>query len=122
MWPRGSRGGILRTLLGPQGRGPTTQEVIRVGKGSRLKQQPRKTPAETHEPAVPVNWPEGHVKVEMTGDDDLECITVTIHGVRHYLHATTARELELALHRKLDEWNAMSRQELGKLGMKHEEV
>jgi hypothetical protein len=96
--------------------------VIRVGKASRLKQQPRKVPAETHEPPVPVNWPQGHVSAEITDDDDDECIVVTVHGVRHYLHATTARELELAIKRKLDEWNTMAREELAKLGQTHNEV
>jgi hypothetical protein len=96
--------------------------VIRVGKGSGLKQQPRKVPAETHEPLVPVNWPEGHVSAEITDDDDLECIVVTVHGVRHYLHSTTARELELAIKRKLDQWNAKAREGLGALGMEHNEV
>ena len=51
----------------------------------------------THEPRVPQNWPEAHVSVKLTGDDNGECIEVTIHGVRHYLHSTTARELEKAV-------------------------
>nr|WP_146077538.1 hypothetical protein [Clavibacter michiganensis] len=41
---------------------------------------------ETHEPEVPLNWPDGHVNVELTGDDQDESFAVTIHGVRRYLH------------------------------------
>lgn len=44
---------------------------------------------ETHEPAVPQNWPDDHVGVIVTGDDRQECLEVTIHGVRHYPHSTT---------------------------------
>jgi hypothetical protein len=66
----------------------------------------RKAPTNvTHEPAIPVNWPDGHVKVSLTGDDADECILVWIHGHMHYLHSTTARELERMLHNKLEEWN-----------------
>lgn len=93
-----------------------------MGKGSRLKQQPRKVPAETHEPPVPVNWPQGHVSSEITGDDDDECIVVTVHGVRHYLHATTARELVKSVDRTLNEWNGKAREGLSKMGIPHEEV
>jgi hypothetical protein len=50
-------------------------------------------------------WPESHVKVELTGADTLECICVTIHGAVHYLHSTTARELERLLHEQLDAYN-----------------
>jgi len=72
---------------------------------------------ETHEPSVPQSWPEGHVSVALTSDDIGECIEVTIHGVRHYLHSTTARELANMLTSKLDEWNTTVR---GKPG--HQEV
>ena len=60
---------------------------------------------ETREPATPHNWPEGHVRATLTGDEDNECILVEIHGVKHYLHSTTARELEKAIYVALYEWN-----------------
>lgn len=41
----------------------------------------------------------------ITDPEDDECIEVTIHGVRHYLHSTTARELSNMLDKRLDEWN-----------------
>lgn len=76
---------------------------------------------ETHEPAVPSpTWPEGHVAVErepsgansrdrvklaetgvaITGDDEIECIRVTLADYEHFLHSSTARELsnQLAAH------------------------
>lgn len=59
----------------------------------------------THEPAVPLNWPEGHVGVQITDIEESECIAVTVHGVRHMLHSTTARELQKMLSERLDEWN-----------------
>lgn len=95
-----------------------------MGKGNRLRQEPRKAPVvtETHEPAVPINWPEGHVRSEMTDDTQGECIAVTIHGVTHFLHATTARELARSVEQTLDEWNTMARAELAKLGLRHEEA
>lgn len=61
--------------------------------------------AETHEPEIPQDWPYGHVSVALTGDDVDECIEVTIHGVRHYLHSSTARELSNMLLTRIDEWN-----------------
>lgn len=61
---------------------------------------------ETHEPDTPIDWPDGHVGAELTEDDVEECIAVRIHGVKHYLHLTTARELSDMLVAKLDEWNA----------------
>lgn len=63
------------------------------------------TPSETHEPDEPHDWPHGHVDVQLTDDDHDECIEVTIHGVRHYLHSTTARELNIMLADRLEEWN-----------------
>lgn len=95
-----------------------------MGKGARLKQQPRKAPAvtETHEPPIPINWPEGHVSSSVTSDDDDECIKVTIHGVTHYLHSTTARELVRSVERTLDEWNGTAVAGLAKLGIRHNEV
>lgn len=78
------------------------------------------SPHETHEPEEPINWPEGHVSVEreprdansgdrvkladvgvlITGDDELECIRVSLAGYRHFLHSSTARALsdQLAAH------------------------
>jgi hypothetical protein len=61
--------------------------------------------AETFEPEIPQNWPEGHVGVALTDNDVDECIAVTIHGTRHYLHSSTARELSNMLLARLDEWN-----------------
>ena len=66
---------------------------------------------ETHEPLVPQNWPEGHVSVSLTPDPIRECIEVTIHGVKHYLHSTTARELSNSLIANIDEWNRIARLE-----------
>ncbi|MCU1479794.1 MAG: hypothetical protein JWQ19_580 [Subtercola sp.] len=76
-----------------------------MGKASRIKRERVSSVYETHEPTVPQNWPDGHVAVALTGDDQGECIEVTIHGVRHYLHSTTARELSNMLLSKIDEWN-----------------
>ena len=64
---------------------------------------------ETHEPPVPQNWPDGHVAVTLTRDSEAECIEVTIHGVRHYLHSTTARELSNMLVTRIEEWNVVAR-------------
>lgn len=64
---------------------------------------------ETHEPQVPQNWPDGHVEVILTGDDEAECIEVTIHGVRHFLHSTTAREFSNMLIARIEEWNVIAR-------------
>lgn len=82
-----------------------------MGKGARLKAERATSPlpSETHEPAVPKNWPQGHVNVAITDPDEDECIVVTIHGVRHHLHSTTARELTNMLESKLDEWNVIAK-------------
>ena len=86
-----------------------------MGKASRLKAERqqvkviREPVTVTHEPEVPNNWPDGHVGVALTGDDQGECIEVTIHGVRHYLHSTTARELSNMLGSRIDEWNVTAR-------------
>jgi hypothetical protein len=63
---------------------------------------------ETHEPGVPTNWPHGHVGVQLTPDDVDECIEIRIHGVLHYLHSSTAAELQPMLTEKLDEWNGIA--------------
>jgi len=81
-----------------------------MGKASRLKiERAQSAPRETHEPASPVDWPHGNVDVALTGDDQGECIVVTVHGERHYLHSTTARELSNMLLGRLDEWNIVAR-------------
>lgn len=76
---------------------------------SRRRAPKRVVVRETHEPAVPINWTEGHVSVDLTADEVDECIEVSIHGVRHYLHSTTARELSNMLLKRLDEWNTKAR-------------
>ncbi|MCW2857873.1 MAG: hypothetical protein JWR52_3488 [Marmoricola sp.] len=63
---------------------------------------------ETHEPEVPFNWPDGHVAVALTDEAQGECIEITIHGVRHYLHSSTARELSIRLIARIDEWNSVA--------------
>lgn len=71
------------------------------------------TTTETHEPAIPRNWPDGHVGVTLTDDSQDECLQVTIHGVEHYLHASTARELSSMLLSRIEEYNVTCR----RLGM-----
>jgi hypothetical protein len=94
-----------------------------MSKGNRVRAQRQSAPARaTHEPVVPVNWPEGHVKVELTGDQDNECFKVTIHGVPHFLHSTTARALHEELGKKLDEWNADAREYWKSYGIAHEDI
>lgn len=75
----------------------------------RIKNTARALVGETHEPAMPQNWPDGHVAVALTGVEETECIVVTIHGVRHYLHATTACELSNMLVGRIEEWNKIAR-------------
>lgn len=72
----------------------------------RGKKPSRTLVTETHEPPMPQDCPDGHVAVALTGDDQGECIEITVHGVRHYLHSTTARELSNMLLARIDEWNA----------------
>lgn len=50
----------------------------------------------------------GHVSVALTPDEIDECIEVVIHGAKHYLHSTTARELSNMLLARLDEWNVIA--------------
>ncbi|WAH99765.1 hypothetical protein [Arthrobacter sp. MMS18-M83] len=82
-----------------------------MGKASRLKAERqqvkviREPVTETHEPTAAQDWPHGHVGVALTGKDQEECIEVTIHGVRHYLHSTTAQELSKMLSSRINEWN-----------------
>jgi len=75
----------------------------------RGKKPPRSFATVTHEPAVPHDWPDGHVAVALTDDNEGECIEITIHGVRHFLHSTTARELEKMLATRIAEWNQIAR-------------
>ncbi|MEU3690762.1 hypothetical protein [Streptomyces narbonensis] len=79
-----------------------------MGRVKPGKPQRERLIRETHEPPDPLpGWPESHVRAELTGDDEFECVRVTIHGVDHYLHASTARELQKALGGRLDEYNAL---------------
>jgi len=48
-----------------------------------------------------------HAASELTGEDKSECVVVTVHGIQHYLHATTARELYNALGTTLQEYNEL---------------
>lgn len=75
--------------------------------GSKSK-KPQPQRVVTHEPREPKNWPFGHVSVEYIGNDANvdECVKIVIHGSTHYLHATTARELEKMVHHALDEHNS----------------
>ena len=86
---------------------PWIRKGVEVGKQAREAR--RAIIKETHEPKVPFNWPDGHVAVRLTDDDVGECVEVTIHGVRHYLHSTTARELSNRLIARLEEWNVIAR-------------
>jgi len=80
-----------------------------MGKASRVKSQRVAVVTVTHEPPVPQNWPDGHVSVELTGDDEGECMVLTIHGVRHYLHSTTAYELSKKLSGRIEEWDVYAK-------------
>lgn len=74
----------------------------KVGKPRR-----ERTVAETHEPDMPLpGWPSSHAACALTDADQDECVVVTVHGVEHYLHATTARELQESLSKTLVEYNA----------------
>lgn len=65
---------------------------------------------DTHEPDWPLpGWPDSHVDVQVTDIEEDECIAVTVHGVTHYLHSTTARELSNKLLGRLEEWNRSAR-------------
>ncbi len=69
---------------------------------------PRGPITETYEPSVPQDWPHGHVAVALTDDDKDECIEVTVHGVKHYLHSSTARALSDMLLERIEEWNGIA--------------
>lgn len=74
-------------------------------------------PRATHEPPVPINWPDGHVQTKLADLVDKECIIVTIHGIDHYLHATTARELSNKLIDSLNDYNFMVKQTNSSFGI-----
>ena len=76
--------------------------------GKQRREADRALKRETHEPKQPQNWPHGHVAVALTGSESEECVRVTVHGVDHYLHSTTARELSNMLVARLEEWNAIA--------------
>lgn len=78
--------------------------TARVANQSPADRSPNAAVTETHEPEVPENWPNGHVGVVLTGDEAGEYIEVTVHGVRHNLHPSTARELSSALRGRVAEW------------------
>lgn len=76
---------------------------VKPGKPTRIRPI-----RETHEPPVPLpGWPRSHVSTELTDEDEFECVLVTIHGVKHYVHASTARELQLMLEGALKEYNGV---------------
>jgi len=58
----------------------------------------------THEPERPLpGWPESHARAESVfGEPSAECIKITVHGVTHYLHGTTAAALATQLHDALE--------------------
>lgn len=78
------------------------------GMGKQSREANRALKRATHEPKQPQNWPHGHVAVTLTGSESEECVRVTVHGVDHYLHSTTARELSNMLLARLEEWNAIA--------------
>lgn len=79
-----------------------------MGRAKAGKPRRERPVNETHEPDSPLpGWPASHADSELTGSDRDECVVVTVHGVRHYLHATTARELHAALGKTLVEYNAV---------------
>ena len=82
-----------------------------MSKTNRLKREGsiRSMTTETHEPDLPRDWPYGHVGVEFTDDDEDGCIEARIHGIKHYLHSSTARELSKMLNAKIDEWNGVAK-------------
>lgn len=64
---------------------------------------------ETHEPAASQNRPDGRVTVALTEAEEAECIEVTIHGLRHFLHPTTAPDPSNLLTGRIEEWNKIAR-------------
>jgi hypothetical protein len=86
--------------MSSQRRKPTPQVRTGTPRGPALAR------GVTHEPEYPINWPDGHVGVELTPDDDDECIAVRVHSVTHYLHTTTAIELRRMLTEAIDAYDA----------------
>lgn len=63
---------------------------------------------ETHEPDAPLSgWPRSHADSELTDPEADECVVVTVHGVQHYLHSTTAQALHASLGETLAQYNAV---------------
>lgn len=63
----------------------------------------------THEPVVAWKWPDGHVSAQLTGLEHEECVKVTVHGVDHFLHSSTAMALFVMLGDALDDYNDRAR-------------
>lgn len=79
-----------------------------MGRDKQGKPRRERPVRDTHEPDLPLaDWPRSHVDSELTGPDDDECVLVTIHGIRHFLHATTASALHTSLGKTLDEYNGV---------------
>jgi hypothetical protein len=45
------------------------------------------------------------VDIRETGMNEEECFIITIHGIDHYLHATTAYELYKKMGEVITEWD-----------------
>jgi hypothetical protein len=84
--------------------------------------KPARTSLVTHEPDEPIDWPDGHVRVELTGSEEDECIKVWVHGHTHFLHSTTARALQDKLVKALAEWNAGRAEALSVLGVDPKDI
>lgn len=82
---------------------------LRSGVLRSTTNEPRVNARETHEPPIPQNWPHGHVGVRETPDGVDECFVVTIHGVDHYLHSTTAYELYKMLGEAIPKWDKVAK-------------
>jgi hypothetical protein len=54
---------------------------------------------------MPLPFAELNGPVSLVQDRYRTVIEVTIHGVKHYLHSSTARELQKMLSSNLTEWN-----------------
>jgi hypothetical protein len=54
--------------------------------------------------------PQSHVSVDLTDadEDEDECVLITIHGVKHCVHASTAFELQRMLESGLKSFNSVS--------------
>ena len=67
----------------------------------------KSTKSGTHEPVNSLaGWPKSHVNVQLVLDTSVnECVLLTVHEQLHYLHATTARELQRMLEDELARYN-----------------